>query len=47
VQKINLVPVARRLRAIEEADYNTLLLRTRDILLDMLTDTGCERSGTL
>src|SRR5512139_4308139 len=40
VQKINLVPAARRLQAIEEAGYNTFLLRTRDILLDMLTDSG-------
>src|SRR5512136_1686717 len=40
VQKINLVPAARRLQAIEEAGYNTFLLRTKDILLDMLTDSG-------
>ncbi len=40
VQKINLVPTARRLRAMEEAGYNTFLLRTRDIFLDMLTDSG-------
>src|SRR5512135_938974 len=40
VQKINLVPAARRLQALEEAGYNTFLLRTKDILLDMLTDSG-------
>jgi tyrosine phenol-lyase len=40
VQKISLQPVGRRLAAIEEAGYNTFLLRTRDIFLDMLTDSG-------
>lgn len=40
VQKIQLVPVDERLRAIEEAGYNTFLLRTKDIFLDMLTDSG-------
>lgn len=40
VQKVNLAPVAERLKAIKEAGYNTFLLRTRDIFLDMLTDSG-------
>jgi tyrosine phenol-lyase len=40
VQKVRLAPVRERLRAIEEAGYNTFLLRTRDIFLDMLTDSG-------
>ncbi|MFX1486728.1 MAG: tryptophanase [Promethearchaeota archaeon] len=40
VQKISLIPVEERLNAIEEAGYNTFLLKTRDIFLDMLTDSG-------
>jgi len=40
VQKANLVPIDRRLEAIEEGGYNTVLLRTRDVFLDMLTDSG-------
>ena len=40
VQKIQLVPVEERLKAIEEAGYNTFLLKTKDVFLDMLTDSG-------
>lgn len=40
VQKTTLPPVDDRLRAIEEGGYNTFLLRTRDLFLDMLTDSG-------
>jgi tryptophanase len=40
VQKCNLKPVEERLQAIDEAGYNTFLLKNRDVFLDMLTDSG-------
>ena len=40
VQKVTLQPVERRLKAIGEAGYNTFQLRTPDVFLDMLTDSG-------
>lgn len=40
VQKLNLVPIERRLEAINEAGNNTFLLKNKDIFLDMLTDSG-------
>ncbi|NLP28163.1 MAG: tryptophanase [Clostridia bacterium] len=40
VQKLDLVPVERRLEAIEEAGNNTFLLKNKDVFLDMLTDSG-------
>ncbi|MEN6407640.1 MAG: tryptophanase [Thermoguttaceae bacterium] len=40
VQKTRLPSIDERLRAIAEAGYNTFLLRTRDVFLDMLTDSG-------
>src|ERR1035437_7588282 len=40
VQKVRLARARERLTAIEEAGYNTFLLRSRDVFLDMLTDSG-------
>ena len=40
VQRVNLLPVEDRLKRIQEAGFNTFLLKTRDIFLDMLTDSG-------
>ena len=40
VQKVNLLPVEDRLQCIEEAGFNTFLLKNRDVFMDMLTDSG-------
>ncbi|HQA93633.1 MAG TPA: beta-eliminating lyase-related protein, partial [Bacteroidales bacterium] len=40
VQKLHLVPIERRRDAIKEAGYNTFKLTTKDVFLDMLTDSG-------
>ena len=40
VQKLNLLPIDQRLKAISEAGNNTFLLRNSDVYLDMLTDSG-------
>lgn len=40
VQKLHLVPIERRLKALEEGGYNTFRLTTHDVFLDMLTDSG-------
>ncbi len=40
VQRINLLDPKKRLEAIEEAGFNTFLLKNRDVFLDMLTDSG-------
>ena len=40
VQKVSLLPVEERLKNIEEAGFNTFLLKNRDVFLDMLTDSG-------
>ena len=40
VQKITLLPVEERLKWIQEAGYNTFLLKNREVFLDLLTDSG-------
>ncbi|GAO28778.1 tryptophanase [Geofilum rubicundum] len=40
VQKLHLKPIDDRLNAIKKGGFNTFLLNTADIFLDMLTDSG-------
>ncbi len=40
VQKLNLLPVEERQKAMAAAGNNTFLLRNEDVYLDMLTDSG-------
>jgi len=40
VQKLHLVPIERRLAALYEGGFNTFQLSTKDVFLDMLTDSG-------
>lgn len=40
VQKLNLISVDERLKAISGAGNNTFLLENKDVFLDMLTDSG-------
>jgi tyrosine phenol-lyase len=40
VQKLNLIPIEERLKAIVAAGFNTFLLTTKTTFLDMLTDSG-------
>lgn len=40
VQKINLLPAAERLKCLQAVGYNTFLLPSREVFLDMLTDSG-------
>lgn len=39
VQKINLLPVEERLEAMKRAGNNTFLLKSKEVFLDMLTDS--------
>src|SRR6185369_6338649 len=40
VQKLNLIPIEARLKAMLEGGCNTFLLTTKSVFLDMLTDSG-------
>ena len=40
VQKLRLIPIEDRLKAVTGAGNNTFLLQNRDVFLDMLTDSG-------
>ncbi|MGE4571192.1 MAG: tryptophanase [Candidatus Izemoplasmatales bacterium] len=40
VEKLNLIPVEERAKAMIEAGCNTFLLRNKDVFMDMLTDSG-------
>lgn len=40
VQKLHLKPIDERFEAMQKGGYNTFLLNTKDIFLDMLTDSG-------
>src|SRR5450756_1821972 len=40
VQKLFLNPIDERLAAINKGGFNTFLLNTKDVFLDMLTDSG-------
>lgn len=40
VQSLNLHPVETRAQKIQEAGFNTFLLKNKDVFMDMLTDSG-------
>ncbi len=53
IQKINLLSPEARLNSIRQAGFNTFLLRSGDVFLDMLTDSGtnavsdCQQGATM
>jgi tyrosine phenol-lyase len=40
VRNVNLLPIQERRRAMKEAGFNTFCLRSKDVFVDMLTDSG-------
>ena len=40
VQKTEIIPVEERVKAIRKAGFNTYRMESKDIYLDMLTDSG-------
>lgn len=47
VQKLNLLPIEKREKAMKEAGFNTFLLQNRDVFMDMLTDSGVNAMSDL
>jgi len=47
VQKLTLLPIDERVKAIEGAGFNSFLLRNKDVFLDMLTDSGTNAMSDL